>query len=54
MPGRYAASNRASMPLLAASLDAVQLFCLLGVTISLAVIMQLDMEGLIWVLSHIE
>jgi hypothetical protein len=54
MLGRYAASDRASTPLLAASLDAVQLFCLLGVTISLAVIMQLDADGLNWVLSHIE
>ena len=54
MQGRYAASNRASTLLLAPSLDAVQLFCLLGVTISLAIILQLDADGLNWVLSHIE
>jgi hypothetical protein len=53
MQGRHVASNRASA-LLSPSLDAVQLFCLLGVTISLAVILQLDMDGLNWVLSHIE
>jgi hypothetical protein len=54
MQGRYAASNRTSALLLSPSLDAVQLFCLLGVTISLAVILQLDMDQVNWVLSHIE
>ena len=54
MQGLNAASNRASALLLSPSLDAVQLFCLLGVTISLAVILQLDMDALNWVLSHIE
>jgi hypothetical protein len=54
MQGLYALSNRASAPLLSSSLDAVQLFCLLGVTISLAVILHLDVDSLSWVLAHIE
>ena len=54
MQGLYAASKRASPLLLSSNLDAVQLFCLLGVTISLAVIPHLDMDSLSWALSHIE
>ena len=54
MQGLNAASNRASALLHSPSFDAVQLFCLLGVTISLAVILHLDMDGLSWVLAHIE
>jgi hypothetical protein len=40
--------------LVSPSFDAVQLFCLLGVTISIAVILQLDVDGLSWILSNIE
>ena len=54
MQGLYAASHRAIAPLLSPSLDAVQLFCLLGVTISIAVVVHLDVESLSWILSHIE
>jgi hypothetical protein len=54
MQALYAASNRASAVLLSSSLDAVQLFCLLGVTISLAVILHLDVDSLSWALAHIE
>jgi hypothetical protein len=55
MQGLYAAaSNGASALLLSRNLDVVQLFCLLGVTISLAVILHLDLDGLNWVLAHVE
>ena len=55
MQGLYAAtSDRASALLNSRNLDVVQLFCLLGVTVSLAVILQLDMDGLSWVLAHVE
>jgi hypothetical protein len=54
MHGLYATANRATAPLLSSTLDAVQLFCLLGVTISIAVVLHLDVESLSWILSNIE
>jgi hypothetical protein len=54
MQGLYAASKSELSSLVSPSFDAVQLFCLLGVTISIAVILQLDVDGLSWILSNIE
>jgi hypothetical protein len=54
MHGFYATANSATAPFLSSTLDAVQLFCLLGVTISIAVVVHLDVESLSWILSNIE
>ena len=55
MQGLYAAAcDQASTLLLSRNFDVVQLFSLLGVTVSVAVILHLDMDGLNWVLAHIE
>ena len=49
-----AGPNRVLALLNARNLDVVQLFCLLGVTVTLAAILHLDVHGLNWVLAHIE
>jgi len=55
MQALYAATSaRASALLNSRSFDVAQLFCLLGVTISLAVIPHLDLDVLNWVLAHVE
>jgi hypothetical protein len=54
MQGLYAVSRRELPIHLSPSFDAVQLFCLLGLTISIAVILHLDVDGFGWILSNIE
>jgi hypothetical protein len=54
MQGLYSVSNRASALLNSVSFDTVQLFCLLGVTVSIAMSLHINTETLSWVLAHIE
>jgi hypothetical protein len=54
MQGFYTATRGELPCLLTRSFDAVQLFCLLGVTISIAVVLHLDVDGLGWILANIE
>ena len=54
MQGPHVASNNESALLDSQDLDVVQLFCLLGVTLTLAVILHLDMDGVSWALGHIQ
>jgi hypothetical protein len=54
MQGLYAATNRAAALLNSVSFDAVQLFSLLGVTVSIAMSLHVNAETLTWALAHIE